>query len=42
MSANRKRSYDAALKLAAAEDVEKTTKRAAARMFRVEERRIRE
>ena len=42
MSANRKRSYDAAFKLAAVEDAEKTTNRAAARKFRVNERRIRE
>ena len=38
----RKRSYDAAFKLAAVEDAEKTTNRAAARKFRVDERRIRE
>ena len=42
MSANRKRSYDAAFKLAAVEDAEKTTKRADARRFRVDEHRIRE
>ena len=42
MSANQKRSYDAAFKLAAVEDAEKTTNRAAARTFRVDERRIRE
>ena len=40
MSANRKRSYDA-FKLVAVEDAEKTN-RAAARKFRVDERRIRE
>ena len=38
----RKRSYDAAFKLAAVEDAEKTTNKAAARKFRVVERRIRE
>ena len=42
MSANRKRSYDAAFKLAAVEDAEKTTNRVAARKLRVDERRIRE
>ena len=42
MSANRKRSYDAAFKLAAVEDAEKTANRAAARKFRVDEHRIRE
>ena len=38
----RKRSYDAAFKLAAVEDAKKTTNRAAARKFRPDERRIRE
>jgi len=42
MSANRKRSYDAAFKLAAVGDAEKTTNRAAVRKFRVDGRRIRE
>ena len=36
----RKRSYDAAFKLAAVEDAEKTTNRAAARKFMVDERRL--
>ena len=42
MASGKKRSFDAAFKLSVIEDVESTTNRAAARKFKVDERRIRE
>ena len=42
MASGKKRSFDAAFKLSVIEDAESTTNRAAARKFKVDERRIRE
>lgn len=42
MATTRKRSFDAGFKLVVVEEAENTTNRAAARKFKVDERRIRE